>query len=337
MRKLLIFAATSAILSLLIVPVAASAATFYLRPDGPITSSKPWTVVGASTAWDALNDEVTEFETPSSADVIETTQSSRETRVSLASMNILGVSISRAQVWYYAGNSQPFEVQSSLDTAWNTSSTAGWHSINETITSQEALNEIFLRFRTEASSTTPRQVRAAFLKIETTGPSVYWGAWMDGDVYKATNPGLGDAPWDQTTWNLFEEHAKKPVSIVHFGQPPPWEQKFSAEPLEKTKKRGSLPLMDMGTGFIPGKPHTEEEPDNRVSLKEINEGVYDSYFKEWAEAVAAYKYPFFFRWGWEMNGTWFKWGKNAAESPDEFVKAWRRIHNIAALPRRHLR
>ena len=329
MRKLLTLTATSAISILLLVPTAASAATFYVRPDGPISTSKPWTVVGAPTAWEALDDNVTEFETPPSTDSIEDSLGSKETRVALASVNILGVSITKAQFWYYTGNSQPVEVKSSLDLSWQTTSSAGWHSVNETIATQVALNGVFLQFRTQNSSTTPRQVRATFLKIETTGPSLYWGAWMDGDVYKATNPGLGDAPWDQTTWNLFESHAGKRVSIVHFGQPPPWEQKFSAEPLEKSKARGALPLMDMGTGFIPGKPHTEEAPDNRVSLKEINEGLYDSYFKEWAEAVAAYKYPFFFRWGWEMNGTWNKWGKDAAASPEEFVKAWRHLHTIA--------
>jgi hypothetical protein len=328
MRKLLLFTATSTILTLLIMPAGASAAEFYLRPDGA-SGTKPWIVVGSTSAWDALNDEVTESETPSSTDLIQETRDGRETKLSLTSMNIYGVSVSKAQVWYYTATNQPVQAQSSLDTSWQTSNSVGWHSINETITSQAALDEVSLKFRTQGASATPRQVLAAFLKIETTGPSVYWGAWMDGDVYKATNPGLGDAPWDQTTWNLFEEHAKKPVSIVHFGQPPPWEQKFSTEPLEKAKARGALPLMDMGTGFIPGKPHTEKQPDNRVSLKEINEGLYDSYFKEWAEAVATYKYPFFLRWGWEMNITTFKWGENAALNPNEYVEAWRHIHGIA--------
>jgi hypothetical protein len=153
---------------------------------------------------------------------------------------------------------------------------------------------------------------------------------MDGDVYKSTNPGLGDAPWDEMTWNLFEAHAEKHVSVVHFGQPPPWEQEFAASPLELTRKRGALPMMDMGTGYIPGYTHSNNEPDNRVSLKEINEGTYDSYFEKWAEAAANYGYPFFFRWGWEMNGTWYKWGKDAAEKPTEYVQAWQRIHNIAS-------
>jgi beta-mannanase len=91
--------------------------------------------------------------------------------------------------------------------------------------------------------------------------------------------------------------------------------------------------MDMGTGCklnytcMANESQAEEEV-NRVSLAEINEGKYDSFYKTWAEAVANYKYPFFFRWAWEMNGSWFKWGRDAAKKPSEYVQAWRRLHDI---------
>lgn len=42
-----------------------------------------------------------------------------------------------------------------------------------------------------------------------------------------------------------------------------------------------------------------------------------------------YGKPFFFRWDWEMNGTWFPWGEQAALNPEQFVKAWRHFHDIA--------
>lgn len=333
-RRLIPFLAI--VIALLSLPAAAAATTtHYLRPDGDISPSKKWGVFGAATSWDALNDAVTEAEVPSGSDYIAYSSSGHETRVTLASMNISGVSIIKAQIWYYAANSQPFEVKSSADIGWQLSNSAGWHSINQTISSQSALNELYVQFRTGGSSTgTPRQVLASFLKIETNGPKVYWGAWMDGDVYKATNPGLTDAPWNQTTWDIFESHTEKPVSIVHFGQPAPWQQGFAADPLEKTKKRGALPLMDMGTGCRIGKvchgeETVEEEEVNRVSLKEINEGKYDAYYEDWAEDVTQYGYPLFFRWAWEMNGTWYKWGRDAAKTPSEYVTAWRRLHGIS--------
>jgi len=92
--------------------------------------------------------------------------------------------------------------------------------------------------------------------------------------------------------------------------------------------------MDMGPGCRIGKSCKSgespgEEESNRASLAEINAGIYDSYFKEWAEDVAEYGYPFFFRWAWEMNGTWFKWGRDAAGNPAAYVQAWRRLHSIA--------
>jgi Glycosyl hydrolase family 26 len=314
---------------------ASAATTHYLRPDGTYFTPKSWKVIGAPTASAAIDDEVTELQVPGSTDYIaQSNGGGYETRVSLASMDISGVSIINAQIWYYAATSQPFEVSASEGASWQLSNSVGWHSVSLAIPSQSALDQSTIRFRTNSSSSVPREVRAAFLKIETNGPRVYWGAWMDGDVYKATFPGLSDAPWNQTTWDLFESHTKKPVSIVHFGQPAPWEQGFSADPLEKTKKRGALPLMDMGTGcrignICKGGETFEEEEENRVSLKEINEGKYDIYYEDWAEDVAQYQYPLFFRWAWEMNGTWFKWGRDAANAPSEFTEAWRRLHGIA--------
>jgi len=337
--KLLLLFALGLITLGLVAPVSALASTHYIRPNVTETSSKMWSVVGAPSFWEALDDETTEFETPSSSDYIQETAGSEEARVGFGTINLLGVSVTKAQIWYYSVNSQPFEVRSSLDLTWQLSNSAGWHSLSQTISNQTALNELVVRFRTTNSTATPRQVRAAFLKLETNGPRIYWGAWMDGDVYTL---GQGDAPWTSATWNSFETHAGKKVSIVHFGQPAPWQQSFQSGPLELTRagntpaipSDGALPLMDMGTGCRIGKTcvageTVAQEEENRASLTEIKEGKYDSYYKAWAEEVAAYKYPLFFRWAWEMNGSWFKWGRDAAKNPADYVDAWRHIHNIA--------
>jgi len=146
--------------------------------------------------------------------------------------------------------------------------------------------------------------------MEPAKPTVYWGAWIDGDTYERP----GDAPWDSGTWNLFESHVSKPVSIDHFGQPAPWSQAFSSEPLELTRNRGAIPLMDMSS--------------SGATLKEISNGSRDASLTAWAKAAKSYARPFFLRWDWEMNGTWFKWGQEAAESPSTFVAAWKRFHNI---------
>lgn len=138
---------------------------------------------------------------------------------------------------------------------------------------------------------------------------IYWGARADGDVY-----GRGDAPWDLTTWNLFEQHAGKKVSILHFGQPPPWRLPFDRNPFNLVSGRGAIPYVSMSS--------------DSVSLTSIANGSYDSYLIAWARAAKAYGKPFLLRWNWEMNGTWFSWGAQAKTNPAAYVASWRRFHNI---------
>jgi beta-mannanase len=145
-------------------------------------------------------------------------------------------------------------------------------------------------------------------------PSVYWGAWMGGNVYSTPEKAYGDAPWDSGTWNLFEEHAGKKVSIVHFGQPAPWKQAFAEGPLKLARERGALPLLTMST--------------SEATLKEIAEGKKDSYFEAWAKAAKNYAHPFFFRWNWEMNTTGYQWGKEASENPTVYKEAWWHLHDV---------
>ena len=59
-------------------------------------------------------------------------------------------------------------------------------------------------------------------------PSVYWGAYMDGDPTYIYYYGgsWGDAPWDANTWSRFESNAGKKVSIVHWGSGTPWTHDF---------------------------------------------------------------------------------------------------------------
>jgi beta-mannanase len=68
-----------------------------------------------------------------------------------------------------------------------------------------------------------------------------------------------------------------------------------------------------------------------VSLTDLAKvgGSKEGAIRTWLKAVKAYGKPFFLRWNWEMNGTWFPWGKKAAESPEAFVSAWRRFHDLA--------
>ncbi len=59
-------------------------------------------------------------------------------------------------------------------------------------------------------------------------------------------------------------------------------------------------------------------------LKDIYEGKYDSYFISWAQEAAQYNKTVIYRFGFEMNGSWFNWGAQ----PEKFVQAWRHVYSI---------
>ena len=59
-------------------------------------------------------------------------------------------------------------------------------------------------------------------------------------------------------------------------------------------------------------------------LPAINAGEYDAFFREWAEAAKADGLRVLLRFGFEFNGDWFTWSRDA----EAFVAAWRRVHDI---------
>jgi beta-mannanase len=127
-----------------------------------------------------------------------------------------------------------------------------------------------------------------------------------------------DAPWGNTgnTWDRFEQNAGKKVSIDHYGQPNPWTQTtFYSGTANIITNRGAIPLMDMSSGT--------------TTLGTITSGTYDSQIQTWAAQVASWGKPMFLRWDWEMNGTWYGYGQQAASNPAAFVAMWRHFHDVA--------
>jgi hypothetical protein len=139
---------------------------------------------------------------------------------------------------------------------------------------------------------------------------------MDGnDTY---NSSWGDAPWDSNTWSTFESDAAKKVSIVHWGTPAPWTADFNAQLTvhQKILARGDLELIDMNSGSVP--------------LRDITSGKYDTAIKTWAVEAKTFGHPFFLRWDWEMNGSWFSWGTTSSNqnTANDYVNSWRHIHDL---------
>jgi len=312
-------------------PFASAATTRYLRPNLDVSRGS-WSTVGAGSAWDALNDEVTELQTPSSLDYVTTSAASTKLRFGLQSNSLAGNKILGASAWVYTANANRLSFKASSSGSWTTVSSAGWHSAPVPLNGRQTqLDDLSLELDS-SSGTAARVVRAAFLKLtfEPKGPKVYWGARMDGDVNLVQEPPKaagGDAPWDSTTWNEFEADAGgKKVSIVHFGQPPPWQQAFEPTPLELTMNRGAIPLLSMGTTGATLSELASSPVSSSIPLQK---------FTKWAEAVHSFGHPFFLRLDWEMNlasSSDFQWVNEARKSPATFVAAWRRLHGPSTAP-----
>jgi Glycosyl hydrolase family 26 len=147
----------------------------------------------------------------------------------------------------------------------------------------------------------------------------YWGALI---AETETTLGTEKAPYDlsDALWDEFEKDAGRSVGILHLGDPwtaeegPVWDGYFfGGRTSEVVHERGAILMKDLGG------------PANVI--QDVNAGVYDASIKSWAEDAKAFAHPFFLRLWWEMNGTWFPWGRQAVEGA-EYVAAWRRFHDI---------
>jgi hypothetical protein len=134
------------------------------------------------------------------------------------------------------------------------------------------------------------------------GAPMYWGGTIKGETYGRS----GDAPWDQGTWNLFENHAGRKVTFVNIGQE--WGT-FDTSAFQALRNRGALPLVTMGL--------------QGTSLAEIIAGNQDAVIRAWAQKAKAWSYPFLLRPWWEMNGNWYPWGRDP-----NYIAAWRHFHDV---------
>jgi hypothetical protein len=155
---------------------------------------------------------------------------------------------------------------------------------------------------------------------------LYWGATIGSHL-------TGEqAPWDMSAVAKFEEETRKPVSMVQFFQPfancnPACSfYGFPTTPLESIRNHGAIPVLSWSSQSIPS---SLEEPD--FQLADVIEGRYDEYIARFATEAREWGHPFFLRFDWEMNGSWFPWGEGVnGNQPGQYVAAWRHVHDIFA-------
>jgi hypothetical protein len=173
---------------------------------------------------------------------------------------------------------------------------------------------------------TRRRRRCAGKSAAAQTQPLYWGATIGSQL-------TGEqAPWDMGAVAKFEQAAHKSPSLIQFFQP--FAQcspscsfyGFPTTPLESIRQHGSIPVLSWSSQSIPS---SLNEPD--FQLSDVIEGRYDSYIREFATAAAAWGHPFFLRFDWEMNGSWFPWAEGVnGNEPGQYVAAWRHVHDIFA-------
>jgi len=92
---------------------------------------------------------------------------------------------------------------------------------------------------------------------------------------------------------------------------------FPLKVVEICARKNLIPVIS----FEPAPWHARQDTDG---LRDIADGRWDKYFKQWGLAAARWNKTVIFRFGFEMNGGWFSWG----QQPKKFKQAWRRIHRL---------
>jgi beta-mannanase len=126
---------------------------------------------------------------------------------------------------------------------------------------------------------------------------------------------------------MFEQHAGKGMSIMHWGQAWYRDGQFQAfEPgtFDIARSHGSIPMINWNPWDSCCGPN---QPTWKLSS--IISGTYDSYITQWATAGHAWGHPLFVRMMDEMNGSWYPWSEAVnGNRPGEYVQAWRHIRGI---------
>ncbi|HUP50611.1 MAG TPA: glycosyl hydrolase [Thermoanaerobaculia bacterium] len=112
------------------------------------------------------------------------------------------------------------------------------------------------------------------------------------------------------------------------------DQQFPLRMVETIDRLGSVPMITWEpwvTDFDPRlRPNLPPSPEREyASLAAIAKGEYDFYISPWAEAAARFEKPIFLRFAHEMNDPYrYPWGPQNGNRPDDFIGAWRRVHDI---------
>jgi Glycosyl hydrolase family 26 len=96
---------------------------------------------------------------------------------------------------------------------------------------------------------------------------------------------------------------------------------FATSVFDKIRTAGVIPFLSWSsTSSAGGSGYTDAQ---------IAAGSQDAYITQFAQTAKAWGHPFFLRFDWEMNGSWFPWGVGSnGNTAASFVAMWRHVHSI---------
>ena len=157
--------------SMLAWSAVADAATYNLRPN--TTVSNQWSIGGAPTVWEALDDPVIQPTSVSSADAIYSGGAGRVSEVGLTTRTLTAESPTSGKAWFFANTDTA--TQTKMEVVWGGAVRATytlaagalftWRSVAITPPTQAAIDDLRLRFSTPVSGGS--NVRAAYFELVT--------------------------------------------------------------------------------------------------------------------------------------------------------------------------
>lgn len=96
---------------------------------------------------------------------------------------------------------------------------------------------------------------------------------------------------------------------------------FPAGNVATITDHGAVPLITWEPRRWSGDPITDP-------LGRILSGVDDDHITSWGRSAKAYGRPLYLRFAHEMNGNWYPWGRLAPNTADEYVAAYRHVHDL---------
>jgi len=149
----------------------------------------------------------------------------------------------------------------------------------------------------------------------------YWGAWIGSQFTGA------EAPFDMNALSDFEKLVGKQLSTLNWSSPAydgpdcGGYCRFQKEEFNAVRAAGVIPFFSWSTAGAGGSP--------LVTDAQVAAGALDGYITAWARAAKAWGHPFFLRFDWEMNGSWFPWGVGRhGNTAADYVAMWRHVHDI---------